>query len=137
MASRGGGKQDPINSFQSPSPAFLFFFVFFLLLLPQFLQIRRRGYSFFMDIHGLGTGGEAERRTRARAAAYDECVSVVVVAEWRDNKLGFGLRGSVIKHGVYEVVYSHRLSLSRARKPGSAPTSLLGFIPEVIRIFFF
>lgn len=59
-------------------------------------------------------GGEAERRTRARAAAYDECVSVVVVAEWRDIKSGFGLRGSVIKHGVYEVVYSHRLSLSRA-----------------------
>lgn len=82
-------------------------------------------------------GGEAERRTRARAAAYDECVSVVVVAEWRDNKSGFGLRGSVIKHGVYEVVYSHRLSLARARKPGSAPTSLLSFIPEVIRNFFF
>lgn len=89
-----------------------------------------------MDIHGLGTGGEAERRTPARAAAYDECVSVVVVAEWRDNKSGFGLRGSVIKHGVYEVVYSHRLSLARARKPGSAPTSLLSFIPEVIRNFF-
>lgn len=81
-------------------------------------------------------GGEAERRTRARAAAYDECVSVVVVAEWRDNKSGFGLRGSVIKHGVYEVVYSHRLSLARAKARFRSDV-LVGFHPRSYKEFFF
>lgn len=58
MASRGGGKQDPINSFQSPSPAFLFFFVFFSSSAvspnPSAGVLIFYGYSWF------GNRGEAE-----------------------------------------------------------------------------